>query len=240
MKPFKVTTKQLTPIILGNNSPNLAGILYHCCLMHTGSETDAKELLESLLLTTDGIYNASDAIFEVSPSQQLIATKISTTGIMNDSDLSSKRLNTKPMKNGKYKPIETKGGPFKNRVNKHKAYLAQNITFYGYGEIEKIVKLLNHYIFCVGLNANTGFGNVGEWTYIETNEDHSFIAPTNLNCPKFMLVNRVPFTSKLTEQFNNYSLEAVTKKRQLKPPFNRDQISINCYVGNRINKALEA
>ena len=229
MKPFIVKGYLKSPVVIGQRSPNLAGILFHCCFLHTSCEDEAGQLLSSILKLTDGVYHASDMLFGVNVHQNLIASQYSTVGVMNSySDLTEAHIKPNGC-NGKYSKVKVEGGPSKARLNTHKAYFAKSVIFHGLGDVDKIIKLIEYYIPAVGLFSN---GKVDDWQIQEIDSDQSFYIPKPQGGAT--LINRIPIDSDLLQ--HPYDVSEVVS---LSPPFYRSKLQGECALPKRINKILD-
>jgi hypothetical protein len=229
MNAFQLQASLVSPIVVGQRSPNLAGLLYHCCFLHTSCEDEAETLLATLLKETDGVYHASDMVFGVDIHQNLIATTYSTVGVMNTTtDLIPEHI--KPNgRAGKYSKIVVEGGPTKARLNHHQAYFAKSVNFYGFGDVEKIQKLLNFYVSTLGLFSN---GKVSTWQYSILEKDQSFYLDDPLK--NQLLINRIPSHSRLLQhEFTDTHIVS------LKPPFYKKREDCECVMPERILKTLD-
>jgi hypothetical protein len=172
-KPFCITASLLTPMVIQKSSVNLAGLLYHCCLMHTGDQLEATSLLNELLKMTDNVHHASNMAFGVQMSSPLIALHYKLTGNMRqESDLSKRLISPNGIK-GKYKKVIMTGGVYKARLDSYKAHYSGLIHFYGNGDGLKIKRLLNHYVAAIGTFAHRGAGSVSEFTLEHLKQDNS-------------------------------------------------------------------
>jgi hypothetical protein len=229
MKAFTLKGTLKSPAVIGKRSPNLAGILYHCCFLHTATEEGAAQLLSELLKMTDGVYHASDLLFGVDTHQNLIASTYSTVGTMNSShDLTADHI--KPNgKNGKYARVQLEGGPTKSRLDTHKAHFAKSVVFHGYGDHVNILRLIKYYIPAVGLFSA---GTVDDWSCCEQETDQSFYIQNNYETK--ILINRLPAASSLlVHETDAYEMAS------LSPPFYKAANQTLCAMPSRINKTLD-
>lgn len=230
MTPFRLKASLRSPIIVGKNPVNLAGLLYHCCLLHTCDEKNAADLLASLLLKSHGVYHASNMVFGVSFDSPLIATTISTSGQMRPGcDLSPDKVKPNGSK-GTYSKVQVEGGPYKNRIEKHQSYSAQEVYFYGNGEADRAFELVNYYVNSLGMYSNLGIsGAIEHWEVNEMNDDHSFFMPNFKNTDEKILINRLP----------THALQSSKWKKQicnLTPPFYKQDNEEECWISDRILK----
>jgi hypothetical protein len=229
MISFKLRAKLKSPVVIGKRSPNLAGILFHVCFLHTGCELKAGVMLATLIKQTDGVFHASDMMFGVTLQQNLIATSYATVGVMNTtSDLTPCQIKPNGQR-GTYAKVQVEGGPTKSRLKKHDAYYANSVVFHAYGDHQKIVKLLNYYMPSVGLFAN---GSVEDWFAIELDDDQSFYFKNHAS--DVIQINRVPVNGSLDKRLNDISEVAA-----LAPPFYKAAQHVECVMPNRINKILD-
>lgn len=234
MISFKIKADLRSPVVVGNRTPNLAGLLHHCCFLHTGDEAAATKMLEGLIESTDGVYHASDMLFGVDLNSPLIATNLSTVGVMNENDLTSEHIKPTDRKGVGYNKVQLEGGPYKARLDHNKSYMAKSAVFYCKGDMKKILSLLEHYVFNIGMYANMGFGNLAEWTTETLIEDFSFLAPSVSEPQIKVQVNRIPVKSQLAKGISG-DIQACS----LRPPYYRAQPQVNCFVGEKINKTLD-
>ena len=230
MTPFRLKAKLRTPVILGKNPVNLAGLLYHCCLLHTCEEDKAAELLCLLLDQSHGVYHGSNMVFAVSFESPLIATTISTSGQMRTGhDLSPDKIKPNGAR-GAYSKVQVEGGPYKNRIENHPSYSCKEVYFYGKGDAEKVFYLVNYYVNALGMYANLGIsGAIEYWEISDMHQDYSFFMPNFKNTDEKILVNRLP---------TNTQQSGVWRKQicNLTPPFYKHDNEQECWISDRILK----
>ena len=230
MTPFRLTATLKTPVIIGKRPVNLAGLLYHCCFLHTGDENKASELLHTLLEKSHGVYHASNMIFSVNIHSPLIATNISTSGQMRTGhDLSEEKIKPNGAR-GKYASVQVEGGAYKNRIEKHRSYSSSEVVFYGSGKHNLILDLLNYYTIALGVMSNAGLsGAVDDWIIDEMDYDYSFFMPDFKNPERQILVNRIP-----VEVHDGIGLKK--EMCSLTPPFYKGSQLSECWISDRILK----
>lgn len=189
-KPFRLSARLLTPIVVKRNSVNLASLLYHACLMHTCDPLKASKMVDSLLKVTEGVHHASNMVFSVSRTSPLIALNLKISGVMRQERDFSKSLISPNGTNGKYKKVITSGGVYKARLDSHRSYHTDLVYFYGNGDAKQICRLLNHYVFSLGVFSNRGSGSISEFLVEDMKDDHSMIRPDDDG--KLELMRKLP------------------------------------------------
>lgn len=214
-KPFCLTANLLTPLVIKRSSINLASLLYHACWLHTHDQQKATELLNSLLVRTDGLHHGSNMTFGVKPSSPLIALELKTVGRMvQETDL-SKSLLLPNGRGNKYIKVITNGGVYKTRFETHKAYHSSMVHFYGNGDGYAIAELLNHYVGALGVYANRGSGTISEFTCEPVKDDWSITRPKANGSNELMRSIRADFASTTGIDLEDYE---ITKGKVI-PPF---------------------
>lgn len=242
MSPFELTIELKTPFVFGHNPIRLDGLIWHCLFLEYGCPDIAKAKLGDFLKFNGTIYHASSAGLGVNRQTILLkdedtnndsdlipdiyALNRNAIGSMdNENDLNERFFNPNGASLKKpYVKVMTMGGPYINRLNSFKAYWANALVFHGVGQGGAIADLLDFYLSAVGLNANIGFGTIGQVTAKTIKKDFSFIDESG------RLARPMPIDSdiQLDKTKNHLKREAI-----LTPPF-RNQESVLCYIPNTI------
>lgn len=174
-QPIRIRTQLHTSVKLGRFPVSLDGLLWHTLFLRAGNQEQAKVGLKALLAEDQGIFRASSMGFGVYPNERpLIATQTPTIGVMRpDTDLLPEQFHPTGKK-GKYTKLLVEGGPYKNRLNKHKTYHAPEVYWDAVGDGDAICDLLNFYVISIGLEANRGFGSVGRFRWEVMEHDLSW------------------------------------------------------------------
>lgn len=229
-KPFCLTASLLTPMVLKKSSVNLAGLLYHACLMHTSKPEAATSLLNSLLKMTDGIHHASNMTFGVQLSSPLIGLELNIVGRMSQEKDFNKRLISPNGVNGKYKRVQTEGGVYKTRLDALKSHHCELIHFYGAGDATQVKNLLNHYVSAIGSFANRGTGSISDFTVEFIKEDKSLIRYQADGSPELM--RKLPVNFEAIPNLSNLYEQA---EASLIPPFySGTHQLVMAYIPNKI------
>ena len=180
MIPFQIHMKLKSPLIMFRYPPSLASIVWNCLFFHLRDEVKAKAQLFSIFKSTEEVLHASNLFFVVSPHQTLIAKSHTKVGAMHyEKDLN--QFYCKP--NGRkdtYTKLLVSGGPYKNRFRLLESFHSPRVLFYGFGDIERIVNLLNFYLLGVGAEVNSGSGQVDDIRWNSIENDYSLIGPDHL------------------------------------------------------------
>jgi hypothetical protein len=237
-KPFEIRAALKTPITF-SRPVRLSGLMYHCALMHTSNEVDAKELLLSLFLSTQNVLHASSMIFGISPHHGLVATNRTGVGKMsNEIDLNRDLLAPNGA-NGKYSTVLQEGGPTKVRMIKERAYQSLYILFYGNGDAEKVCQLLNQYVTSVGNHNNSGAGTVSGWTVTPTKTDHSLIDTAGITGTKNQGMPMTPLPESVYHTLTqNQQHDFDVQEMALTPPFYNQIETERCVIPNTISYKL--
>ncbi len=236
MKPFELAIELKSPMLVGNNSVRLDGLLWHCLYLHYHDQEKARnELGQFLKLSGDGMYyHASSMQFGVLGAVQtsrgltydnLIGTQRATVGVMRQGSDLSPELFTPNGRNGKYSKLNLGGIPYKSRLTKHSAYFSRYVVFHGVGSGEEIADLIDFYVPAIGVNASRGFGTIGKLFVKEIESDLSIIGSDG------QPARSVPTKDPSVRSVVSPRIENAI----LIPPF-RHQETIPCVVPERIRK----
>lgn len=167
MTNLKLTLEILTPIEVPKYPIHLDGLLYWSIIDHTDyTEGQALEYLDTVLAKENGIYKASQLIYTRSSTQPLLACETTHPTTINWFEFSlplAKKVGT----------ITTKSGHYRKKMTTRNALAVGLVEFYAVGDPEKIQHLLELAGF-IGLSNKQGFGEIGEITIEEIEQDYSF------------------------------------------------------------------
>ena len=173
----RISAPIIHPIELGRHAVTFDGLLWAALEAHHCDPVKARERLGTYLSFTEGVAHASQLRFGVKQTQRLTAAWRTTLGVMrSESDLTSDQFHPFGKKAKEpYPGIQVDGGPFRNRAKDHTLYHAPWAMFYVHGNAQVIVELLNFYIDCLGVNAYSGSGTVGVWSWEPVKCDQSLV-----------------------------------------------------------------
>lgn len=240
MTPFILKARLFTPCVY-NRPVRLPGLLYHALLAHHCDEEKAASELKKLFKETDGVLHGSSLIFGIKPDAPVVACYHPTIGAMKNEIDFSKHLISPNGRGGKYSKVTLTGGATGTKIVKNNAYHAPFITFFGYGDAEKIVSLLNHYVSSVGIYANRGAGtlDVDGWSAQKIQEDHSLIdvsgrtGEINKGMPLAPLPDEL-FKRLSPEKYGEHDVE----QSSLVPPYHKGVNACLCAVPEKVSRQL--
>lgn len=167
MKPLHISLQILSPILLPKYPIHLDALLYAALKYHSDMEDESVlKIIDGILDKQNGVYKASALRFLKSNHSPLTTTQWSfaTRTHWEDWEFSQKE---------KARTIVTKGGGFRKRVTTYNAIKAHAVDFNAVGKPNEIRYLLNCLGF-IGLENNQGFGEIGDITITEIEDDYSF------------------------------------------------------------------
>lgn len=168
MKPLHISLELLSPILVPKYPIHLDALLYAAIKENTDlNDESILQLLNRAIDTKDGIYKSSAIRFLKSNHFPLTASERSlpTRTHWEDWEFSQHE---------KSKNIITKGGGFRKRVTTYNAINAYAVDFHAVGEADLIEYALDSLGF-IGLQNNQGFGEIGNITIVEIEDDYSFV-----------------------------------------------------------------
>ena len=211
MKPLHISLQILSPVLLPKYPIHLDALLY--AALKDNSDMDDESVLkiiDGVLDKQNGVYKSSAMRYLKSNHFPLLATQWSfaTRTHWEDWEYSP---------NEKVKSVVTKGGPFRKRVTTYNALKAHAVDFFAVGNSKEIQYLLSCLGF-IGLENNQGFGEIGEITITEIDEDFSFIDDAG-ELARCLPIDMVPEDIKNTvSQLNN----------SVKPPYHSPERILAC------------
>jgi hypothetical protein len=240
MNPFRLFIRLQTPIHIGHHPVRLDGLVWHALYCHLGCPQKALQGLGDYLSTheynQEVIYKAGSLRFGVLgeiTSGRFVDNVIGLKAIKIGNMRSGSDLNPDNFKpNGRggkaYTKVIKAGGSYKPVMRENDVYFANYLVFDGVGDGDRIADLIDFYVPAIGVNANNGYGTIGNVVSKRGNEDLS-------------LVNELGFPSRpipkaLYEELTNKT-PYLLGKAILRPPF-RNQPEFECALPQRINKLL--
>ena len=175
--PFRLVFLQQTPVVLHRQPVHLDMLVFWSLACQTGKPAaELRQLMAEQYLTYDAssqVFHGSALIFGVTPQQSLTATRMTRVGLLREHQMQSRLF--QPYKKH-YTKLKCDGGPMKTCLNGHNAYAAPYLIFYGHGDPERVLRLLDFYLLGIGReSANAGWGNLGEGFYEVLDEDLSLV-----------------------------------------------------------------
>lgn len=202
MKALHISLEILSPILVPKYPIHLDALLY--AALKDNSDMDDEsilKILDQVLGKHEGIYKASAMRYLKNNHFPLIAKNWSfaTRTHWEDWEYSP---------NLKTKNVITKGGPYRKRVTTYNGIQAHAVDFFAVGKEKEIYYLLKCLGF-IGLNNSQGFGEIGEISINEIDQDLSFIDDDG-ELARCLPINMIPENIKPSVmQFNN----------SVKPPY---------------------
>lgn len=236
MKPFELAITLKSPMIVGNNSVRLDGLIWHCLYLHYHDPVRAQHELGRYLKLSDSgrYYHASSMQFGVLGAlhttngliyDNIVATHRSTVGAMRQGKDLSPELFKPNGRGGNYAKLNLGGIPYKSRLTKHPAYYSRYVVFHGFGNGEEIADLIGFYVPAIGVNASKGFGTIGKLYVKDLDQDLSVIGING------QPARSIPKDDEIVQSIDSARVENAI----LIPPF-RNQQSVLCVVPERIRK----
>ncbi len=179
--PLRIEVDMMTSIVHSNTHPiHLDGLLYWAIYSMNNNHEKIIEVLDETLSKSQDVYHASQALYEKSSSHNILAKEI--TRITRTDWKEFDGILTKPKKT-----IKENEGVFCKKFTLKLATQVKRIIFFAHGNHEKIQFYLNS-ILGIGLQANSGFGEIAKVKVVRIVDDHSWFLDEKLNriLPKSM------------------------------------------------------
>lgn len=211
MKPLHISLEILSPLLPPKYPIHLDALLY--AALKDNSDKDDESILkiiDGILDKQNGVYKSSAMRFLKSNHFPLISTEwcFATRTHWEDWEFSQ---------NEKAKNVTTKGGGFRKRMTTYNAIHPHAVDFNAVGEPKDIYYLLSCLGF-IGLNNSQGFGEIGNITITEIEEDFSFIDEEG-ELARCLPINMVP------EDIKNTVMQL---KNSVKPPYQSSERILVC------------
>lgn len=211
MKPLHISLEILSPVLLPKYPVHLDALLY--AALKDNSDMDD----ESILKIIDGILDKQNGVYKSSAMRFLKSNHFPLTSIQWSFATRTHWEDWEFSQNEKSKNIITKGGGFRKRVTTYNAIQSHAVDFNAVGEPEEIHYLLSCLGF-IGLNNNQGFGEIGNITIAEIEEDFSFIDDEG-ELARCLPISMVP------EDVKNTVMQL---KNSVKPPYQSSERILAC------------
>lgn len=168
MIPFKLVIKLATPVVM-RNLTTLDALLSAAVFNKTGLMAQATEPFIPLLKER-GIYRGSSLVLHA----QYHHTKVmQLQSLRGESDLSTHAFSPNYHKR-KYTRVVQATGPFKTSISLYPAYAAKEVYFFGVGDPDAVVELIQNHIQGIGKRNSVGAGEIQSVLW-EDSEDYSWI-----------------------------------------------------------------
>lgn len=172
---FKLTLGIAAPFSL-NSSLTLDGLLSYAVNRATGLR-GAETIDHIPLVSRDGIFLAS-SLFCHAGYQHINVGRVMK--LRPDKDLSMKAFYPNGRNRKSYVAVDQKRGPYKANMDSYPGIAAREVYFWGVGDTEKIVGLIDDYVLGIGKRANAGAGEIIDIRCDEIDEDFSWMTAKGL------------------------------------------------------------
>lgn len=168
--PFELILELLTPFSM-RYPVTLDALLSAAVFNKTGLM--GKDTIEHIPLAMEKrIFKGSSLqlprIWQYSPVCRIM-------GLRGEGDLSPAAF--APKRAGRYVFIDQQRGDYKRNLYSHQGIQAKEVRFFGVGDPEKTVALIQHYIPGLGKRTNGGAGEIVGVHWLPTEEDYSWVLP---------------------------------------------------------------
>lgn len=176
MKPFKLTMNILTPFSC-NYPITLDAILSAAIFRQCGAKE--KETIPLIpLAREDGIFRASSLHYN---RQQYSHENIHRVmNLLGESDLSVEAFAPNRKRGNGYMMVDKKRGDYKTNMDSYSGIEAQQIYFWGLGDPDAVVTLIQNYIPGIGKRSNAGAGQIDSLQADVIAEDRSWLTQAGL------------------------------------------------------------
>ena len=166
--PFHLCILLRTPIIAGGQL-TLDAVLSAAQFRATADPEQA--LTDLPLQQTEGVWHASSAWFE----QPVSFVDIPYVQRLNgEQDWSLEHFHLARRRKGDIK-IDTGGGPYVARLDRHKARAVRRVHFFGCGDAEQAAQLVQSFLPGLGSKTNHGFGRIDTLGITAIDTDRSLL-----------------------------------------------------------------
>lgn len=171
--PFKLVIKLATPLVMGRTRTTLDGLLSAAVYRETGLM--GKDTIPHIPLEQgeDGIFKASCMFVAGAYSHETVGRIMSIRG-RNDLDASLFSPNSKG-KLKRYLGVDTARGPYKSNMSSYQGIDAKTVVFFGVGDPDRVVQMIENNILGLGKRSNAGAGQIMGIHWEPVIEDESWV-----------------------------------------------------------------
>lgn len=176
MKPFQLTLTLATPFSC-DYPITLDAILSAAIFRQCGAKE--KETIPLIPLAREhNIFRASSLHYN---RQQFSHTTVPRVmNLLGESDLSVHAFAPNRKRGNAYMAVDKKRGQYKTNMDSLPAIEAQDVYFWGVGDADRVVSLIQDYIPGIGKRSNAGAGQIDNVQVIATDEDYSWVTKAGL------------------------------------------------------------
>lgn len=173
MRPFQLIIELATPFIM-RHPVTLDALLSAAVFNKTGLMGDAT-IPHIPLAQENGIFKASSLCLPPTYRHTKAGRVMALRG---ESDLSVNVFS--PNNRGKrYSPVDIARGPYKHNLSLYPAFASKEVYFFGVGDPDAVVELIQNHIQGLGKRSNAGAGEILSVQWIDS-EDYSWKDEDNM------------------------------------------------------------
>ncbi|TKD35293.1 hypothetical protein [Azotobacter chroococcum] len=167
--PFKLVVELATPFVIGPLRTTLDGLLSAAIFREQGLM--GEDTIPHIPLTSEhGIFKGSSLFCHPNYSREVVGRVMA---LRSSTDLDPDLF--KPQgRSGRYTKIDMARGDYKINMSSYQGIRSREVYWWGVGDPERTVELIQHHIQGIGKRSNAGAGQV-ESVRWEDSEDHSWI-----------------------------------------------------------------
>jgi hypothetical protein len=166
---FKLTLTLATPFIMGASRTTLDGLLSAAIFREQGLM--GEETISHIPLVSEaGIFKGSTLFCHPRYSHEVVGRVMSLRG-RDDQDESLFKPNSR---GANYKQIDTARGPHKTNLSSYQGINSPEVYFWGVGDPDRVVELIQNHIQGLGKRSNAGSGQIIGISWEEA-EDQSWV-----------------------------------------------------------------
>lgn len=174
---FKLVISLATPFVMSRPRTTLDSLLSAAVFRETGlMGTDTIPHIP--LVREEGIFKGSCAFIAGNYSHTTVQRVMTLRG---GNDLSEEHF--APQSKGKvkrYLAVDTKRGEYKSNMSNYAGMDARTVVFFGVGDPERVVDLIQNNLPGLGRRANAGAGEIVGVTWKRMEEDYSWVTASGL------------------------------------------------------------
>lgn len=171
---FKLVIKLATPVIMGRTRTTLDGLLSAAVFKETGLMCE--DTLDHIPLERGhgGIFKASCMFVQGIYIHEVVGRVMGLRGRA-DIDVSLFPPNSKA--GNRYLAVDTARGAYKANMSNYSGINARTVCFFGVGDPDRVVQMIENNIIGIGKRSNAGAGQIASVHWEPVTEDWSWKTP---------------------------------------------------------------
>ncbi len=172
--PFKLVIKLATPFVMGRTRTTLDGLLSAAVFKETGLMDKDTFTHIPLERGEGGIFKASCMFVHGIFTHEVVGRVM---GLRGRSDLDEVLFSPNSKAGTRYLAVDTARGPYKSNMSNYQGVNARTVVFFGVGDPERVVQLIENNIIGIGKRSNAGAGQISSVHWEPVTEDWSWVTP---------------------------------------------------------------